>query len=383
MSKYSLSHVSDAALLRDLAALVTRDRATTAELLAHIAEVDARKLYRPAAHPSMFSYCVGELRLSEDVAYKRIQAARAAREFPGIFGAAADGRLHLTAVVMLAPHLTRGNAGELIAAATHRSKAGVEQLLAERFPRPDLPEQVTAVPAPVPGAELVPEPVTSPGTSERQLVPEPVGSQGSEPKLDPGQVERAVPERVESRAAQRLAPLAPQRYALQLTVSQETHDKLRYAQELLGHQLPSGDLAQILDQALDALICQLEKRKFAATSEPRESRHPTRSARHIPAAVKRAVRERDQGQCTFRSESGRRCPARTRLEFDHVEPVARGGQATVDGIRLRCRSHNQYDAECTFGAGFMERKREEAREAAAAKRRQAAREVTRWKPATA
>jgi hypothetical protein len=63
--------------------------------------------------------------------------------------------------------------------------------------------------------------------------------------------------------------------------------------------------------------------------------------------------------------------------------VARGGQATVDNLRLRCRSHNQYDAECTFGAGFMERKREEAREAAAAKRRQAAREVTRWKPATA
>jgi hypothetical protein len=98
--------------------------------------------------------------------------------------------------------------------------------------------------------------------------------------------------------------------------------------------------------------------------------------RHIPAAVKRAVRERDQDQCTFRSDSGRRCPARTRLEFDHIEPVACGGQATVEGMRLRCRAHNQYGAGCTFGAGFMDRKRQQVREAAAAaKRKQAAEEV--------
>src|SRR6266571_4247556 len=72
MCTYSLSHLSDSVLLRDLAALVAHDRATTARLLAHIAEVDERRLYLPAAHPSMFAYCVHELRLSEDAAYKRI-----------------------------------------------------------------------------------------------------------------------------------------------------------------------------------------------------------------------------------------------------------------------------------------------------------------------
>ena len=69
MSTYSLSHLPDRDLLRDLAALVARDRATTATLLAHLAEVDARRLYLPAAHPSMFSYCVHELRLSEEAAF--------------------------------------------------------------------------------------------------------------------------------------------------------------------------------------------------------------------------------------------------------------------------------------------------------------------------
>src|SRR5512144_1435993 len=120
MHEYLLSQVSDAVLLRDLAALVAKDRLTTASLLAHIAEVDARRLYAPAGYPSMHAFCLEELRLSEDAAYKRIQAARAARRFPALFAAVAEGRVHLAAVCLLAPHLTEENAEELIQAATHR-----------------------------------------------------------------------------------------------------------------------------------------------------------------------------------------------------------------------------------------------------------------------
>ena len=182
MIAYSLSHLSDHALLRDLATLVARDRATTASLLAHIAEVDARRLYLPVAHPSMYSYCVHELRLSEEAAFKRIRAARTARQFPAIFAAVADGRLHLSAVVLLAPHLTLENADELIAAACHQSKAGIEQLLAERFPRPDVPAWMqTLSPWPTLGAGEL-----SPGKVEAlspvwlsQLAPGPVDENAS------------------------------------------------------------------------------------------------------------------------------------------------------------------------------------------------------------
>jgi hypothetical protein len=48
------------------------------------------------------------------------------------------------------------------------------------------------------------------------------------------------------------------------------------------------------------------------------------------------------------------------LEFDHVEPVARGGTASVEGMRLRCRAHNQYEAERALGTRLMSRKRAEA-----------------------
>src|SRR2546427_5332374 len=122
MQRYSLSHVSDQALGRDLATLVARERAATADVVAHIAEFDERRLYLPAAYPSMFAYCVGELRFSEEAASKRIHAARKARLYPAIFTALAEGRLHLSAVVMLAPHLTPQNADELISSASHKTK---------------------------------------------------------------------------------------------------------------------------------------------------------------------------------------------------------------------------------------------------------------------
>ncbi|MBI5711211.1 MAG: hypothetical protein HZC42_13065 [Candidatus Eisenbacteria bacterium] len=365
MSSYSLSHLPDPVLLHDLAALVARERATTAALLAHLAEVDARRLYLPAAHPSMYSYCVHELGFSEDAAFKRIRAARIAYRCPAVFAAVAEGRVHLSAVVLLAPHLTPENVEELLAAAaTRKSKAGIERLLAERFPRPDLPERVEVLAPPL--ARTLPSAPPAPGRIE---------APASTGQLAPGPVEQRT---VVEAPAQRpkVTPLSPGRFALQLTIGQATHEKLRYAQALLGHQLPAGELAEVLDRALDALIGQLERRKFAATAKPRpRTRRSSANPRHIPAHVKRAVWERDGGRCTFVSEAGRRCPARTRLEFDHADPVSRGGEATAERMRLRCRAHNQYAAECTFGAGFMSHKREAAREAAAARTRAAAEEA--------
>jgi 5-methylcytosine-specific restriction endonuclease McrA len=362
VNRYSLTHVPDPALLHELRSLLARERVTTAELLAHLAEVDARKLYAAAGYPSMFAYCVEELRLSEDVAYKRIQAARTARRFPVIFSAVADGRLNLSGVVLLAPHLGEANADEMLAAAAGRTRAGIEEWLTRRFPRSESLPFVTQLPA-----------VQGP---DDQLAPGRVKLDGAE--LTPGRVAAFG-------TPARLTPVAPERYSLQLTIGKGTHDKLRHAQALLGHAVPSGEVAEVLDRALDALIGQLERRKFAATSRPRPPQKRTGSnPRHVPAKVRRAVWERDGGRCTFVSTAGHRCEARTRIELDHIEPVARGGTATVNGMRLRCRAHNQYAAECAFGAGFMNRKREVAERASdEARSRAAAAEESRTRAAAA
>jgi 5-methylcytosine-specific restriction endonuclease McrA len=347
MRAFSLAHLCDAVLLRDLADLVVQNRAMNASLLAYIAEVDARRLYLAAGFPSMYAYCVDELRLSEDAAYKRIQAARAAREFPVLFTAVAEGRLHLSAVRLLAPHLTAENVDDLVAAATHLRYSEIEQLLARRFPRPEMLgiDLISRLPA----SPLAAGQVEKNGHGD-QLAMRQVGSEGPPVVLAARQV---------GSPASRVAALSAERFSLQVTIDRRTRDKLEYAQTLLSHSLPSGDVAQVLDRALDALIGQLEKRKFAATEKPRQPR-PSQRRRHIPAPVRRAVWERDRGQCTFTSESGRRCRSRRFLEFDHADPVARGGKAPVERMRLRCRAHNQFDAERAFGVGFMKEKREAA-----------------------
>src|SRR5262245_2942578 len=116
------AHLSDDSLLANFEALLARDRKTTAELLEHNVEIDTRKLWAPAGYSSMFRFCVGKYGMSEDVAYKRIRAGRAARRHPEILERLTDGRLHLTGIVELAPYLRDSTACELLDAAEHKTR---------------------------------------------------------------------------------------------------------------------------------------------------------------------------------------------------------------------------------------------------------------------
>ena len=146
-----------------------------------------------------------------------------------------------------------------------------------------------------------------------------------------------------------VTPLAPDRYQIRFTASAETYQKLRQAQELLGHGVPSGDVATFVDRALSALLAELMRKKLAATDRPRAARATSAGSRNVPAHVRRTVWRRDGGQCAFLTASGLRCSARKPLEFHHVRPYGAGGEANVGNIELRCRSHNAYEAELFYG----------------------------------
>ena len=133
-STHELTSISDDDLLRRLAELLRQSRRAEADLVAHVGEVDARRLYAREASPSMFAYCTEVLHLSEAEAYLRIAVARASREHPVLLSMLADGRLHLTAIAKLAPHLTPGNRDALLKRATHKSKREIEELVAELCP---------------------------------------------------------------------------------------------------------------------------------------------------------------------------------------------------------------------------------------------------------
>jgi hypothetical protein len=318
METLTASRFSDAELLAAVRHLAHSEREATASLVSHIAELDARRLYLGEGYSSMFTYCTGALHLSEHEAYNRIEAARAARRLPVLLERLAQGALNLTSIRLLAQHLTDDNREALVAAACYKSKREVEELLAGRFPRPDVAPVLRKLPAPMPAVPMVPAPVPA-----------------------------AVPSPPQRRPV--VAPLATDRYEVRFTASAATKEKLRLAQDLLRHSIPDGDIAQVLDRALTLLLEDIARKKLAATSQPRSAASSPGRSRHIPAQVKRTVWLRDGGRCSFVG-NGRRCEERGFLEFHHVRPYAAGGEATADNIRLACRRHNAHEAELYFGA---------------------------------
>jgi hypothetical protein len=347
--------LSNQDLLARLEVLAGKEREAPAELVAHLAALDGRPaLYAARGYGSLFSYCTQALRLSEDAACSRIEAARACRRFPLILELLASGSLTLTSVRLLARHLTVENHESVLAKARNRRRHEIEALVAELAPRPDLPSAVRKLPCP----KATPLPSAGPGPAMRQVTPDP-------------QVNTSVPSAegiaiAPSPSARPATPRpivqawAPERYRVQCTIGQEAHEKLRRLQSLLRREIPDGDPSAIFDRALTVLLEKVEKTKLGTSATPRPARpirpetdkirRPTVPSRHVPREVKREVWRRDAGQCAFVSPTGRRCTERTFLEFHHIQPYAMERPATVANISLRCWRHNQHEADLVFGS---------------------------------
>jgi hypothetical protein len=245
------------------------------------------------------------------------------------------GRVHLTGLCLLCPHLTPANANERLGRAEGKTKRQIQELLAELAARPAVPTSVRKVPERK-AAWLVPEPVVKgPASNPAQLVPEPVIPATAAPPL---RLAPPKPARVE--------PLSRDSYHIHVTVSRRVKEKLDQALELS----PMGtDLESVLESAVDAWVETLVQKRFGVPGrKQRSSNNP--GSRYIAKAIKRNVFERDGWQCTFVDQKGRRCDERRGLEFDHIVPYARGGESTAENLRLRCRGHNLLHKEACFGA---------------------------------
>jgi hypothetical protein len=333
--------LSDRDLLAHLSVLAARERDATVELVAHLAALDSRPaLYAAQGYGSLFSYCTQALRLSEDAACNGIAAARACRRFPVILDLLASGEVSLTAVRLLGRHLTPDSHQAVLARAKGRSRQQIEALVAELAPRPDVPTSVRR--APTFTAPLL----TTPAHTEGVGTGAPTSAAAPSPAVlvpAPRPIVQAT---------------APERYRVQFTIGQQTHEKLRRLQALLRREIPDGDPRAIFDRALTLLLEKVEKKKLGAATKPRPraairpgTDRAVRRSRDVPREVKRVVWRRDAGQCAYVAASGRRCSETTFLEFHHVHAHAFQGPPTVANIALRCRRHNQYEAELIFGPG--------------------------------
>ena len=349
MLNHSLFQLSDAQLTAAVHRLAREERSATLALVVHLSVFDQRRLYLGAAFPSLFTYCRAVLKLSEHEAYHRILAARTGRAFPLVFELLGSARINLTTVRLVAKHLTLENHAELLGAASGKSKRQVKELVASRFPQADVPASCRAVPHATPHAAPYVVPLIEPSPPPCSVSTPPVPAAELGIKADTVAA-HSVRTTLAEPVRDPVRPLAPDRYEFRFTGRASTRDKLRMAQDLLRHAVPSGDAAEVFDRALTALLDDLLRKKFSATDHPGAEKRPSENTRHIPAAVKRAVWMRDGGRCAFEAK-GRRCEEHGFLEFHHVKPFAAGGEATRENIALRCRPHNAHEAELFYGRG--------------------------------
>ena len=395
---WELGEVSNDQLRQGLAKLLAHGYRTEARIVAHLAELDERRLHVKDASESLFSYCTDRLGLSNSEAFHRITVARVARQFPAIFELLERRALHLTAVCLLRDYLTMENHRELLAEASHKTKWQVQELIARRFPRPDVPSTVRKLPTLSLSMQGAPAPVVSPAptaTTEAMTIPQVPVSPISEKR---NQLQVSI------------EPTSEARYRIQLNASSSLKEKLDLARALVSHSNPGGDIAVVIERALDLLIEKVQKQRFGKTDRPRrtvrrwkaprahvqrcasrdeqsdesfvqaklqaatvdvdllqaksretecarpaDSTPADRRREHIPHATRREIAARDGMRCTFVGENGCRCEARCFLQIHHEKPWARGGGLEVDNLRLLCATHNQLLSEEDFGAEHVAR----------------------------
>ena len=235
-----MTTITDADLLTAVARAAAQERGATANLIAMLAELDARRLYLGEGCSSLFTYCTQVLRLSEHAAYGRIGAARCARRFPIVLDLLTEGTINLTTIGLLAPCLTEDNVEDLLAAARHKSKREIERLVSSMRPLPPVPSTLRKLPTP---AASRPKGDQSAQTERGRIeCSDRLSADGGG-----GELFGDVPSGVCSSSPRpaTVTSLAPERYKLQITMSRETHDKLRLAQDLLRHadpqRRPSGN----------------------------------------------------------------------------------------------------------------------------------------------
>ncbi len=389
-NQYRLVALGDSELVAGLAELVQQSNQLTGQMLAHLVELEQRMLHLELGFSSLFSYCVAALGMSEGTAGRRVTAARVCRRFPEAFVRVARGELHLCALCALAPHLNAENAGELFEACRGKTRRQIEELLAVRFPRPDVREQIRRLPERT-QTPASPQPSVTETETKDQPILQRTACEGSAKVEEITSIvascpapRAAQPVPAGSRRRRELEPLSADRFGIHFTADRELRELIERARALASHRLPKGDLASLMKLMAASFVRQEEKRRFGIGVRPRRvdgtksisaAEEPTppgggpaspvraepeqpegrraqndERGRYLPVAVRREAHKRGHGRCSFVAADGRRCDAQAFVEFDHIRPFARRGAPDTENIRLLCKAHNLLHARNCFGS---------------------------------
>lgn len=375
-----------------------------AELLMYLGEVDARKLYVEEGVNSLWSFCRYRLKYSEAEASRRVVTTRVLRQFPQLLGELQSGCLSLTALSLIAKHLTPDNGAVLIAKGASLSSRELEAYLVQLASAQQSP---ASMPVPKAVVRVVkPQTVAQDGQGSAPCAQQPQRSLFAEAASQALSVLNtdSQPASMETQSEREAggASTAAARYTVKLTLTEEGYQALCRAQALAGSPADAEPNCLVVT-ALLQWIKDAEKRKFGVVKKEKVL-HPSqdmalpnspRSAlsvgcdglvhgqmaapvlgspklsqietaacvgtpeaqqapRSISRATRRAVMLRDQGQCTYVAADGYRCSQKVHLEVDHILPRAAGGSHRLENLRLRCRTHNLHAATLFFGTRHMQ-----------------------------
>ncbi len=361
---HDLKNTDDKALVAKLMTLACAERVSQVEILKYLSEVDERRLVLELGYSGMWDFCRRALKFSESTSTRRINVARAAREYPVLLTMLEKGQLTLCTAADLVPLLTAGNAAILLGAASGKSRWEVQNLGVAPNAKPVERDVIRRIPAKVLGPLA------------------PAGLGFAEPTGEPRPVDV-----VEAAPAPR-----PVLLRVAFNADEEVVRKLERLQEILG----GATLAEVCDRAAEVLLDKVDpvrraKRREAKgdrvamqhaakrdelangraartdRSAPRRGAKAAGAARQVsrvavktePRRPSKAVADQviaeSGARCSYLSSDGVRCAETRFLSIDHIQPYALGGSSTKTNSRCYCMAHNRHAGRQTFGNVHRER----------------------------
>ena len=327
----NLKLTSDSELLALTKRLASEERRIGIEVLHHLREIDARKLFASLGFSSLFAYCTTELGYSEGGAYRRIAAMRLLRDVPEYEAKLESGEVSVATLSQVQSFLVqeKRQLGK-----TYSQKEKLE-LLAQ---------------------------IDGKSSQQTERVLATISPQGA----------REEKARV----------ISADETEIRFTAGRELMEKIEHLKNLLGHKAETQCFAGLINELTDIAIRKLDpraqaqkspqtqaqksKNKMESMSEPTQSDRSESSlplvevvnkkaARYVSVLTRRIVWERDGGQCTFvDAKIGQRCVCRHALELEHIRPFAKGGDSSAENLKLLCPAHNQYAAVQAYGLPKMQ-----------------------------
>jgi hypothetical protein len=296
-----ISQLTNQELNQKIRGLVREERRLTVEVLRHLREAERRMLFAELGYPSLFAYATGELKYSEAAASRRIEAMRTIREVAELEPKIESGELNLSNIVQAQ-----------VAIRNHERETKTKV-------SPERKREVL---------------LSMTGLSKREA------------------------EKTLAREIPTVATSGAIRVILELT-----NEEMALIEELRRLAGRGQDTKELLMSSVRAALSKRKRergeaellRKTKATVAP-PVELPSKSEprkRYFSAPIKRTAWQKAQGQCEFVTASGKRCEAKHGLEFDHRQPVARGGVSDTKNIRVLCREHNSFEAIRKLGHSTM------------------------------